>query len=257
MQEKKTARADLVHAQTKRKESAYGPPRPPPKQQQGGASAAAFGPPRPPAKAAAAGEEAAAADPDLVGPPRPPSSSDDEGNQREASGSGRRRGGEGDDDDDDDDEEEEETDPYRLPISNEVVLTGPERAVTCVDVEHTGSRVAVGSVDNSVRLYDFNGMRSDLKQFRCVRARGCPGGIGCRGGGDRKPWLVRGWRVGGFDRWGPARSRQSILASRSVNWPSKPPAPTTTMRHRCTPNAQGVHPPRRPPRLLCQLEPDR
>lgn len=83
---------------------------------------------------------------DIVGPPRPPPDSDEQEQQ----------------------EEDEEEDPYRLPISNEVVLSGADRAVTCVDVEHTGSRVVVGSVDNMVRLYDFNGMRSDLRPFRWV-----------------------------------------------------------------------------------------
>ncbi len=161
------ARVDHLHAQTKRKEPAFGPPRPPPKQQQPGA-AAAFGPPRPPprdaAAAAAAGGEAGGGDDDLVGPPRPAASSGSDDDDE------RRRGGGGDEDDDDDeddeDEDDEPSDPYRLPVSNEVVLTGVDRAVTCIDIEHTGSRVVVGSVDNGVRLYDFNGMRSDLRPFR-------------------------------------------------------------------------------------------
>ena len=37
-----------------------------------------------------------------------------------------------------------------------------------LDVDHSGSRVAAGSRDYSVRLFDFNGMKSDLKSFRKV-----------------------------------------------------------------------------------------
>jgi hypothetical protein len=146
------ARADAVHAATKRKEVAFGPPRPPPRQQQQQLEDSAAGPPRPP------GGSEADADPDVVGPPRPPaggSGSDDSSSSDGGDDDGEGGGGGG-------------GDPYRLPISNEVVLSGFDRAVTTVAVEHTGSRVAAGGVDNMVRLYDFNGMRSDLRPFRWV-----------------------------------------------------------------------------------------
>jgi WD40 repeat protein len=76
-----------------------------------------------------------------------------------------------DDEEDEEDEEDEgegaaARDPYLLPITQEASLAGAERAVLSVDVEHTGSRVVTGSVDNNVRLYDFNGMKSDMKPFR-------------------------------------------------------------------------------------------
>jgi WD40 repeat protein len=38
--------------------------------------------------------------------------------------------------------------------------------VTCLDIDHTGSRLVTGSMDYTVRLYDFNGMKRDLKAFR-------------------------------------------------------------------------------------------
>ena len=40
--------------------------------------------------------------------------------------------------------------------------------VASLDVDHSGSRVVAGSRDYSVRLFDFNGMKSDLKGFRRV-----------------------------------------------------------------------------------------
>ena len=69
---------------------------------------------------------------------------------------------EGEDEDDDDGE----GDPYQLPVTHEAALAGTERAVLTLDVEHTGNRVVTGSMDNIVRMYDFNGMKSDLRPFR-------------------------------------------------------------------------------------------
>jgi hypothetical protein len=44
-----------------------------------------------------------------------------------------------------DEEEEEEEDPYHLPISHEVVLGSSHiKAVTCMDIDHTGSRLITG-----------------------------------------------------------------------------------------------------------------
>lgn len=53
-----------------------------------------------------------------------------------------------------------------LPVSHEVTLAGHERAVVTLDVEHSGNRVVTGSMDGTVRLYDFNGMKADLRSFR-------------------------------------------------------------------------------------------
>jgi hypothetical protein len=97
--------------------------------------------------------------------------------------------GEGDDDDDDDDmgprparpgldaapepeEEEEEAEPldvatkFQIPVSHEVDLRGHSKQITSVAMDPAGSRVAVGSVDYRVLLYDFGGMDKTHKPFR-------------------------------------------------------------------------------------------
>lgn len=61
--------------------------------------------------------------------------------------------------------------PAPHPISSphppqQVALAGHERAVTALDIEHSGARVATGSIDNTVRLYDFGGMKADMRSFR-------------------------------------------------------------------------------------------
>lgn len=99
------------------------------------------GPARPPA----AGEDD---DEDMVGPPRPAAGSDD------------------DSDDDEDEEDQAEEDPYQLPIGHEVALQGHERAVSCLDIEHSGNRLISGSLDYTLRIFDFNGMKADLRSFR-------------------------------------------------------------------------------------------
>jgi len=44
-------------------------------------------------------------------------------------------------------QEEEEDDPYQLPISHEVTLgSGHNKAVTCLDIDHSGSRLLTGKV---------------------------------------------------------------------------------------------------------------
>jgi WD40 repeat protein len=69
-------------------------------------------------------------------------------------------------DDDEEEEDEADADPYQLPITHEAALAGTDRAVLTLDVEHSGNRVVTGSMDNIVRMYDFNGMKSDLRPFR-------------------------------------------------------------------------------------------
>jgi WD40 repeat protein len=57
-------------------------------------------------------------------------------------------------------------DPYQLPITHEVTLQGHDRAVTCLDIEHSGNRLISGSMDYTLRIFDFNGMKADLRSFR-------------------------------------------------------------------------------------------
>lgn len=67
--------------------------------------------------------------------------------------------------------DDEDGDLYGLPVTHEAVLGGHQKIVTAIDVEHSGSRVVTGSHDYHIQLYDFNGMKSDLKSFRCVHIR--------------------------------------------------------------------------------------
>lgn len=57
-------------------------------------------------------------------------------------------------------------DRYQLPVGHEVTLQGHSRAVSCLAVEHTGSRLIAGSLDYTLRMFDFNSMKSDLRSFR-------------------------------------------------------------------------------------------
>jgi len=38
--------------------------------------------------------------------------------------------------------------------------------VTCLDIDPSGSRLVTGSLDYTVRMFDFSGMKSDLRSFR-------------------------------------------------------------------------------------------
>ncbi|CAL8470106.1 g9648 [Coccomyxa elongata] len=91
---------------------------------------------------------------DMVGPAVPPADSDaEDGDAWDGRGTG---------------EPDEEQDPYRLPVTSEVALEGQGKVVASLDVDHSGSRVVAGSRDYSVKLFDFNGMKSDLRSFRSV-----------------------------------------------------------------------------------------
>ncbi|KAL6753523.1 WD40 repeat-like protein [Haematococcus lacustris] len=116
------------------------------------AGAGGFGPPRPPVKIKQIGQG------DVPGT----------GQQQLAlTGAGEEAG-----EDDEEDEGEEEEDPYQLPITHEVVLGSSHiKAVTCMDVDHTGNRLVTGSMDMNMRLYDFNGMKRDMKAFRELEAQ--------------------------------------------------------------------------------------
>jgi WD40 repeat protein len=56
--------------------------------------------------------------------------------------------------------------PWKLPISSEVVLEPHSKAVVAVALDHSGSRLLTGSHDYTVKLFDFNGMKSDCRPFR-------------------------------------------------------------------------------------------
>lgn len=48
----------------------------------------------------------------------------------------------------------------------QVSLQGHGRAVSCIDIEHSGGRLISGSLDYTLRMFDFNGMKADLRSFR-------------------------------------------------------------------------------------------
>lgn len=71
-------------------------------------------------------------------------------------------------DNDDDDEEDDASLRYRLPKSNEVVLEGHNKALACIAVDTPGARVATGSMDYHVKLWDFAGMARHVRPFRDI-----------------------------------------------------------------------------------------
>ena len=74
-----------------------------------------------------------------------------------------------DEDEDDDDArggDSEDDRDERLPVSDEAKMEGHRKVVSALALEHTGSRLLTGSHDYTVRMYDFNGMKRDLKPFR-------------------------------------------------------------------------------------------
>lgn len=60
----------------------------------------------------------------------------------------------------------ETEDPWKFPISSEVILEPHSKAVVAVALDHSGSRVLTGSHDYTVKVFDFNGMKSDCRPFR-------------------------------------------------------------------------------------------
>lgn len=143
-------------------ESIVGPPRPPHLEESAiedeDDSDQLVGPPRPPQFSGDTDEEEGPP----IGPPRPPLNVEEEGNNGSFEAMTYRR----EDEISDEYSEEEGDDMLRLPLSNEIVLKGHTKIVSALAVDHTGSRVLTGSYDYSVRMYDFQGMTSQLRSFR-------------------------------------------------------------------------------------------
>lgn len=69
----------------------------------------------------------------------------------------------------DDDEPAAENDiakRYRLPISHEIELPGHSKLVSCIAIDRAGARVATGSMDYNLQLWDFAGMARHIRPFR-------------------------------------------------------------------------------------------
>jgi hypothetical protein len=84
-----------------------------------------------------------------------------------------------DDEEDDEDEDEEEGENQtesisdfakrrRIPISNQVDLPGHSKAVACVSIEPAGNRLVTGSLDYSMKMFDFGGMDSRHRHFKSM-----------------------------------------------------------------------------------------
>ena len=97
--------------------------------------------------------EAALDEAPAVGPPRPPVGGGGDSDAEDGGGGGAGAA-------------DAALDPYNLPVTHEAVLSGHTRLVSALDVEHSGSRMVTGGYDFGVRLYDFAGMKRDLRPFR-------------------------------------------------------------------------------------------
>lgn len=135
------------------------------------------------------------------------------------------------------------SDPYQLPISHEVSLQGFGRGVTCLDVEHSGNRLVVGSMDNSLRLFDFNGMKADLRSFRC--------GVCMLRGMRDSSCMLCARREGDTDRERDKETASKAPRRAACSLSCRPP-------HGRLCNApQGADAVGRPPRARRELEPQR
>jgi len=56
----------------------------------------------------------------------------------------------------------------KLPVSNQARLKDHTKCVAAMALNRSGSRLLTGSLDFSVKLWDFNSMREDLKSFRSI-----------------------------------------------------------------------------------------
>lgn len=73
----------------------------------------------------------------------------------------------------DDDEDSQANDValrYGLPKSHEVGLDSHTKGVSCIAVDSPGARVATGSMDYHVKLWDFAGMARHVRPFRDIEA---------------------------------------------------------------------------------------
>ncbi|KAM0790757.1 hypothetical protein ACM66B_004608 [Microbotryomycetes sp. NB124-2] len=69
--------------------------------------------------------------------------------------------------DDEDDGLQRAAEPTRdLPVSHQAVMKDHSKAVSCISLDPSGSRLVSGSYDYDCKLWDFGGMNSALKPFR-------------------------------------------------------------------------------------------
>lgn len=59
----------------------------------------------------------------------------------------------------------------KIPIANQIDLTGHTKAVACISIEPAGNRVVTGSYDYAAKMYDFGGMDSRHRAFQSVEVQ--------------------------------------------------------------------------------------
>ena len=55
-----------------------------------------------------------------------------------------------------------------MPISCEAYLHGHSKPITSISIEQNGYRMATGSWDSDIRLWDFSGMDKSMNSFRIL-----------------------------------------------------------------------------------------
>jgi len=70
--------------------------------------------------------------------------------------------------DDESDDDDEDLKQIKIPIENQVSLNHGIKAVSALCIDPPGVRLASGSVDYEVRLWDFAGMDQTLQSFRTL-----------------------------------------------------------------------------------------
>lgn len=94
--------------------------------------------------------------------------------QEEVKDAGSKAGGsksdsDGDSDDSDDDSSDNDDDEDEYPVSHELVLKTHDRTVTSISLDPSGSRLATGSLDGTIKLHDFASMTpTTLRAFRTI-----------------------------------------------------------------------------------------
>lgn len=67
-----------------------------------------------------------------------------------------------------DEDAEDDMNPFNIPYKNEVFLKDHLRPVSSICLDHNGVRLLTGSVDGTIKFWDFNTMDSSFKSFRSI-----------------------------------------------------------------------------------------
>ena len=53
-----------------------------------------------------------------------------------------------------------------IPVSHEIMLKGHQKQITALTIDPKGARFVTGSMDCTIKMWDFGGMDRALKHFR-------------------------------------------------------------------------------------------